>query len=99
MCTEDCIANKFKKQNSVMVWGRVLGGKKIPNSLWDNQNWVTITANTYIHNVFSLVLWPFWYWENRAVGVRIVVMEDGAPAYRAGPTQEQRDLHQMLSLQ
>jgi hypothetical protein len=97
--TEDCIAPKFKKQNSVMVWGGVLGGKKTPLILWDKQNWGTITANTYIHNVLTPVLWPFWYWENQVVGGGIVVMEDGAPAHRAGPTQEQRDLYQMPSLQ
>lgn len=97
--TEDCIVPKFRKQNSVMIWGGVLGGKKTPLILWDKQNWGTITANTYIHNVLTPVLWPFWYWENQAVGGGIVVMEDGAPAHRAEVTQEQRDLYQMPSLQ
>jgi hypothetical protein len=46
---EDCITPKFKKQNSVMIWGGILGGKKTPLVLWDRRNWDTITALTYIH--------------------------------------------------
>lgn len=81
---ESCIAPTFKKQNSVMIWGGIIGGKKAPLVLWDRDNWGTISAVTYIENVLQPVLWPFWYWENQARPDHIVwVMEDNASAHRA----------------
>lgn len=65
---EKYITSKFKKQNSVMIWGGILGGKKALLVLWDKKYWGTITAQTYVGHVLHPVLWPFWYWESHAQG-------------------------------
>jgi hypothetical protein len=96
---ESCIAHTFKKQNSVIIWGGIIGGKKAPLVLWDRDNWGTISVVTYIENVLQPVLWPFWYWENQAHPDHTVwVMEDNASAHRASLTQAQRDHYNMPSL-
>lgn len=95
---EECIAPKFKKQNSVMIWGGILGGKKAPLVLWDKKDWGTITAKTYVDHVLQPVLWPFWYHESQVSESTVWVMEDGAPAHRAHFTQNHRDFLHMPSL-
>lgn len=65
---DDCLVPKFAKKNSVMVWGGILGGKKTPLVLWDKENWGNITSESYIQNVFTPVLLPFWYRESLVAG-------------------------------
>jgi hypothetical protein len=56
---------KFNKENSIMVWGGILGetGRKVL-VLWEKNDWGTITAQTYIDNILQTSLWPFWFCES-----------------------------------
>lgn len=42
---EACLAPKFRMQDSVMIWGGILGieGKKVM-LIWEREDWGTITA-------------------------------------------------------
>lgn len=94
---EECIVPKFKKRDSVMVWGGFVGGKKAPLVLWEKDDWGTITSDSYVEHILHPVLWPFWYWESQAQGERgpLWVMEDGASAHRARYNQAHCDYYQM----
>ena len=92
---EDCIAPKFPKTNTVMIWGGILGGSKTPLVVWNRGDWGTITANSYVNHVLTPILWPFWYWESQRRGVRLVVMEDGVSAHRAWYTATVREGYHM----
>jgi len=95
---DDCIAPKFPKGKTVMIWGGILGGKKTPLVLWNREDWGTITANSYVTNVLTPVLWPFWYWESHWAGSLLTIMEDGAAAHRANYTARIRESYHMPKL-
>lgn len=85
---DDCIAPKFAKQDSIMIWGAILGdgGKKII-VIWEKDNWGSITARTYINDILIPRLQPFWLQESQRTQQNLWLMEDGAPAHRARSTQ------------
>ena len=66
---DECLLPKFKKGNSIMVWGGILGetGTKVL-VLWEKNHWGTITAQTYIDHILQASLWPFWFWESHLCG-------------------------------
>lgn len=94
----DCIAPKFPKRNSVMIWGGIVGGRKTPLVLWNRDDWGTITANSYVNNVLTPVLWPFWQRESHRTGASLWLMEDGASAHRARYTRTIRESYHMPKL-
>ena len=101
---DECLLPKFKKENSIMVWGGILGetGTKFL-VLWEKNDWGTITAQTYIDHILQASLWPFWFWESHRCGPDLHgrplwIMEDGAPAHRAGATKAWQDERHMPKL-
>jgi hypothetical protein len=88
----DCLVHKFKKENSIMVWGGIVGfsGQKIL-VIWEKDDWGTITAQTYVDNVLVPAIWPFWQRESYHLGQSCILMEDGASAHRAGYTKAIRE--------
>jgi len=65
---DDCLIPKFEKQNSLMIWGGILGynGKKIL-VIWEKEDWGSIKAKTYIDYILMPIIWPFWYWEKQDI--------------------------------
>jgi hypothetical protein len=86
----DCLVPKFKKENSVMIWGGILGlGGKKSIVVWERENWGTITAERYVNHILCPVILPMWYWESQwqGNGYPLWVMEDGASAHTATLTK------------
>ena len=54
---EDCLIPKFEKQNSLMIWGGILGynGKKI-FVIWEKENWCSIKAKTCIDHILISII-------------------------------------------
>ena len=88
---DDCLVPKFPKKNFIMVWAGILGEKKCELVLWDRDNWGTITSRSYVDNVLTPVLQPFWNRESEQAGGPLWLMEDGASAHRAAYTRQVRE--------
>jgi len=80
---DDCLLLKLSKQDTIMVWGAILGGRKCAPVLWDKDNWGRITARSYVDNVLIPVLQPLWQRESEHAAPPLWLMEDGASAYWA----------------
>jgi len=48
----------------------------------NREEWGTITANSYITNVLTPGLWPFWYWESYWAGSLLTIIEDREAIHR-----------------
>jgi hypothetical protein len=98
---------KFKKENSIMVWGGILdsGSKKIL-VIWEKDDWVIIMAQTYINHTLVPVFYRIGRMESYANGLEldgmplwiIWIMEDGTSALRAYATHAWQQQHYMLKL-
>lgn len=97
---EDCLVPKFSKQDSIMIWGGILGlGGKKAMVIWEREDWGTITAKTYVDHVLVPVIWPMWYWESVQNRCNLWLMEDGASAHRAKLTRAYREYFRIPCLQ
>lgn len=91
---EDCLVPKFRKLETIMVWGCIYGDRKGPLVIWDKQNWgATISGPTYCTYIILPYLYPFWR-ELCSQNLDYVYrQQDGAPPHRAKHTQKiQSDL-------
>jgi len=59
--------------------------------LWNLDNWGTITFRSYVNNVLTPVLQPFWNRESEQAGGPLWLMEDGASAHQAAYTPQVRE--------
>lgn len=85
----------FKRENSVMIWGGMIGGKKVPLVLWDKE-WGAVTAESYKRHILDPILRPLWSEESK--GASVWVMEDETSVQRAQQLQGYLEYHNMLSL-
>lgn len=95
---DDCIAPKFAKKDSIMIWGGILGsGGRKTIRIWEREDWGTITAHTYCNHILVPLIHPFWFWESHANGQWLWLMEDRAPAHTAILTRVSSQYIHMLS--
>ena len=88
---DNCLVLKFSKKNSIMVWSDILREKKCELVLWDWDNWGTITSRSYVDNVLTPVLQPFWNRESEQTGGPLCLIEDRASAQQTAYTCQVRE--------
>lgn len=81
---EDCLVPKFRKLETIMVWGCIYGNIKGPLVFWDKKNWgKTINGPGYCEYIIHPHLYPFWQNQSQQTFGYIYLMHDGAPPHRA----------------
>ncbi|KAH0610558.1 uncharacterized protein H6S33_012085 [Morchella sextelata] len=80
---EDCLVPKFRKLQTIMVWGCIYGNTKGPLVFWDKKEWGnTINGPGYCQNIVRPYLYPFWQQKSQVLDY-VYIMHDGAPPHRA----------------
>lgn len=91
---EDCLVPKFRKLETVLVWGCIYGNIKGPLVFWDKKDWgSTINGPQYCEHIIHPHLYPFWQEQSRGTLDYVYLMHDGAPPHWAKFTAEV--LHQL----
>jgi len=58
---EDCLVPKFRKLQTIMVWGCITGNRKGPLVIWNKAEWgKTINSSNYCEYIVIPHLHPFW---------------------------------------
>jgi len=83
---ESCVLPKFKKHESVMVWGCFVGRRKGPLIIWDKGAWgKTINAKGYQTPILP-ALDQFWQSESARTHDYVYIKQDNASPHRARST-------------
>jgi transposase len=80
-----CIVEKHQRKKGWMFWGCFHGNTKGPGIFWE-KDWGSINADSYQAHTVPII---HGYIElQRRAGVRLVLMQDGAPGHAAGDTKK-----------
>ena len=86
---EDCLLPKFRKLQTIMVWGSISGNEKGPLVVWDKDQWgKTINSRSYCDRIIVPHLHPFWLQVCRERQDYVYLQQDGASPHRAKHTTE-----------
>lgn len=86
---ESCLLPKFKKLESILVWGCFVGRRKGPLIVWDKSGWgKTINAKGYQTNLIPH-LDEFWHQESVRTHDYVYLQHDNASPHRARSTVTQ----------
>jgi hypothetical protein len=81
---EDCLVPKFRKLETIIVWGCIYGNVKGPLVFWDKKEWgATINGPRYCQYIVRPHLYTFWQERSQLVLDYVYIMQDGAPPHRA----------------
>lgn len=86
---EDCLVPKFRKLETIMVWGCIFGNQKGPLVIWDKSQWgATINGPSYCKYIILPHLHTFWQDLCAKNLGYIYLQQDGASPHRAKYTQK-----------
>lgn len=86
---EACLVPKFRKLETVMVWGCICGHIKGPLVFWNKKEWgSTINGPRYYEYIIHPHLYPFWQEQSQRTLDYVYLMHDGTPPHRAKSTTE-----------
>ena len=81
---EDCLLPKFRKLETVMVWGCISGNQKGPLVIWDKAEWGrTINSQNYCQYIILPHLHPYWLHLCAERQDYVYLQQDGASPHRA----------------
>ena len=84
---EDCLLPKFRKLETVMVWGCISGNQKGPLVIWDKAEWGrTINSQNYCQYIILPHLHPYWLHLCAERQDYVYLQQDGASPHRAKHT-------------
>jgi len=87
--TEDCILPKFRKLQTIMVWGCISGNQKGPLVVWNKEEWgKTINSSGYCERIIAPHLHPFWLQLCREREDYVYLQQDNASPHKAKYTTE-----------
>lgn len=86
---EDCLLPKFRKLETIMVWGCIYNNEKGPLVIWDKQNWTpTINGPRYCEHIILPHLHPFWRNLRLNILDYVYLQQDNASPHRAKYTRK-----------
>jgi hypothetical protein len=82
-----CLVPRFKKLDTIHVWGSFCGKKKGPLIVWEKKLWGNMTSLSYCDHIIPQ-LEDFWYERSGACGSYIYIQQDNASSHTAARTQK-----------